>query len=58
MKVLYSTLAFSMPISDSLFLFISKAILMKIEQFESIYLGHVSQIFIVFLRVLVFAIES
>lgn len=58
MKVLYSTLAFSMTISDSLFLFINNAILMKIEQSERIYLDHVSQTFIVFFRVPVFAIES
>jgi hypothetical protein len=58
MKVVYSTLPFSMTISDSLFLFINNAILMKMEQSERIYLDHVSQIFIVFLTVPVFAIES
>jgi hypothetical protein len=51
MEVLYSTFAFSMTTSHFLFLFINIAILMKIEQSERIYLDHVSEIFILFMRV-------
>jgi hypothetical protein len=44
--------------TNSLFLFVTISILMKIEQSERIYVDYVSLIFIVFTRVSVFAIES